>query len=274
MATHASLEEAETMALERCQLLQGSLCALMGSDRDVAPSPPPAGSNWMPRDMPAVSYAGTFEVRYIPGVDDAVRKRPDVLGYNVVRSPKAAAISAGRLIVVTGGKTQSDAESRALAACGAGCLLYAAGNRVVLPQRWTTARPLGKSLVEVLSYLEASDQGAKANADDALRTNDPSAAARPAMARLTYQGPYRPDMVPLFVGPPHEAVDYVNLPEPKAMAIRPSGPKIAIASASTLAEAEAQALARCTDPDSPFPCFLYAANEQTILSQRRTEAQK
>ena len=326
-AKHASLENAETIALERCQLAQGAVCALMGSDRDVAPAAPPAGSKWAPRDMPSVSYAGTFEVRYIPGVDDAVRKRPDLLGYNVVRSPKAAAISAGRVVVATIGKTQFDAESRVLAACGVGCLLYAAGNRVVLPQRWATARPLGTSLVEVLSYLEASDRGAKTNAeyskvrphksmaslpeavrlftwgglpsaedaerlaleacdlqynagcitvvtDDMLRTTDPSAAARPAMTRLTYQGPYRPDMVPLFVGPPHEALDYVNLPEPKAMAIRPSGPKIAIGSGSTLAEAEAQALARCTDSDSPFPCFLYAANEQTILPQRRTEPQQ
>ena len=78
-------------------------------------------------------------------------------------------------------------------------------------------------------------------------------------------------MVPMFVDAPKEALEYAKQREPKAMAIRPTGPKIAIATGSTLAEAEAKALSACTDPDSPFPCFLYAANGRTILPQRRTE---
>ena len=110
-------------------------------------------------------------------------------------------------------------------------------------------------------------------ADETLRTNDPSSAPRSTMPRLTYQGAYRPDMVPLFASPPKEAVDYVAMGEPKAMAIRPSGPRIAIATGSSLAQAEAQALAKCADHDSPFPSFLYGANQQTILPQRRTEPQ-
>jgi len=110
--------------------------------------------------------------------------------------------------------------------------------------------------------------------DDALLTKDPSAAPRRSMPRLTYDGPYRADMVPMFVDAPKEALDYAKQREPKAMAIRPTGPKVAIATGSTLAEAEAKALSDCTEPDSPFPCFLYAANGRTILPQRRTEPER
>lgn len=207
------------------------------------------------------------------------------------------------------------------------CLLYATGNRVVLPQRLTAPRPLGRSLAEVLSYLQGEEWGPKnaaeydkarthkalaslpesgrtfywgsqsipvnaevlaleaceltfnaacvvVAADDKLRTNDPTGATHVTMPRLTYQGPYRLDMVPLFVDLPNEAREYLKLREPKAMAIRAWGLKIAVATGSSLAEAETRALARCTDPDLAFPCFLYAANEQTILPQRRTEPQR
>jgi hypothetical protein len=315
---------AETMALEKCQLLHAAPCALLGSGLEIAPPSPPPGSKWSVRDMPALSYNGYFDVFYIPGVDDTVRKRPDVAGYYMAPIPKAAAIGVGGLFVVTQAKSQFEAESQALAKCGGGCWLYAAGNQVVLRQRWTTPRPLGSSLADVISYLLVNDQGtnisagygklkthramaalpdtgqryiwSEANridlaeqlalegcelrynalcvgiaADDALRTKDPSAAERHTTQRLTYQGPYRADMVPMYEIPPNEAKEYAAMREPKAMAIRPTGPKIAIASGRTLAEAEAQALARCTDADSPFPCFLYAVNGQTILPQRRTE---
>jgi hypothetical protein len=57
------------------------------------------------------------------------------------------------------------------------------------------------------------------------------------------------------------------------MAIRP-GHRINIATAATLAEAETKALASCNDDESPFPCFLYAANEKVVLPQRLTEAQR
>jgi hypothetical protein len=60
--------------------------------------------------------------------------------------------------------------------------------------------------------------------------------------------------------------------QPKAMAIR-SG-RVRIATGATLAEAEAKALASCNDDQSPYPCFLYAANEKVVLPQRRTEAQR
>ncbi|HEY6255716.1 MAG TPA: caspase family protein [Xanthobacteraceae bacterium] len=107
--------------------------------------------------------------------------------------------------------------------------------------------------------------------DDKLVAKDPSSAPRPSMPRLTYQGPYRPEMVPLFDTLPQVARDYARMRGPKAMAIRPAGPKITAESGATLAEAEAKALAKCTDPDSPYPCFIYAANDTVILPSRRTE---
>ncbi len=206
-------------------------------------------------------------------------------------------------------------------------MLYAAGNQVVLPQRLNAPRPLGKTIADVLSYVQGSEQGPKTAAqyakgkehkaiatlpetartfswtgasalnnaeslaleacglqynrpcltvaaDDTLRLGDPFAVERHTAQRLAYQGPYRPDMVPLFSSPPNEALEYAKMREPKAMAIRPAGPKIAIATGATLAEAEARALSQCSVADSPFPCFLYAANQATILPQRRTEAQQ
>jgi uncharacterized caspase-like protein len=107
--------------------------------------------------------------------------------------------------------------------------------------------------------------------DDNLETKDPSAAPRVRMPRVTYQGPYRPEMVPLFSPAPKVATDYVKMRAPKAMAIGPQGSKIAAETGATLQEAQAKALSKCTDPDSPYPCFIYAVNDTVILPQRRTE---
>jgi len=264
----------------------------------------------------------------IPVINDAARQRPDALGYASTPLPKAIALngSSSTIVFVTTAKSQREAETRALATCGTGCFLYAAGNQVVLPQRLTTPRPLGKTVAEVLSYVQGSEHGAKnaadygkakghkalvlfpevgrnfyvsgqsttnnaellaleicgllynaacvtVAADDALRAADPSTVDHNTAARLAYQGLYRPDMVPLFASPPSEALEYARMREPKAMAIWPLGPKVAVASGGTLAEAEARALAQCSVADSPYPCFLYAANQAIILPQRRTEAQ-
>jgi hypothetical protein len=107
--------------------------------------------------------------------------------------------------------------------------------------------------------------------EDELKVKDPSALLRRPMPRLTYQGAYRPDMVPLFQSPPKVAIDYVNMPTPKAIAIGPQGLRIAAETGATPAEAQAKALGKCTDPDSPYPCFIYAVNNEVILPQRRTE---
>jgi hypothetical protein len=49
------------------------------------------------------------------------------------------------------------------------------------------------------------------------------------MPRLAYQGPYLPEMLPLFSPAPQIAVDYIKMPAPKAIAISSKGLKIAAA---------------------------------------------
>ena len=317
---------AEVAALERCQVLQGAPCALIGSDREVAPASPPPGSKWAARSMARVTYTGQYDLAMIPMIDNPRRNRPDAAGYGDAPLPKAIAIGTGNIVFTTAAKSQYEAESNALATCGGGCFLYAVGNQVILPERITAPRPLGKTIAEVLAYVQGGEQGTKhatdyakakehkalvvfseigrsflwpgqsttnsaellaleacgllynaacaaVAVDDTLRATDPSGVERRTAPRLAYQGPYRPEMVPLFAAPPSEALEYARMREPKAMAIRPLGPKIAVATGGTLAEAEARALAQCSVPDSPYPCFLYAANQATILAQRHTEAQ-
>jgi hypothetical protein len=98
-------------------------------------------------------------------------------------------------------------------------------------------------------------------------------APRTIMPRLAYRGPYRPEMVPLFSNVQQLARDYAAMRGPKAMAIRADAPapKITAETGATLAEAQAKALAKCTNPDSAYPCFVYAINDNVILPQRRTE---
>jgi hypothetical protein len=97
----------------------------------------------------------------VPGLAPADRARADVAGYTRAPAPKAAALTAGKIAIVSGAASQQDAERQALAACGAGCYLYAVNNRVVLSRYLTAPRPAPKSLGEVLSYAQASDDGGK-----------------------------------------------------------------------------------------------------------------
>jgi hypothetical protein len=317
---------AQALALERCQVAVIDPCSLIAFDRTVAP----ADGSWKVFDRAKVHYDGTFDPNQVPGLAEADRNQPEVKNYYGASMPKAAVIgNTGKLFVVTGASSQSDAESQAFAKCGgSACYLYAVGNQVVLqlgsvPQRMTRARALGNSLQDVLSYALVSKPdklnsdfgaakshkaivlfpelratwytynfrsgeeaeraaleicGLKFNTscvtvvvDDRPVTKDPLGGPRRNMPRLAYQGPYRPDMVPTFETPPSIAHDYLKMRSPKAMAIRPSGPKLTAESGATLAEAEAKALAKCTDPDSPYPCFLYAENDNVVLPLRRTE---
>jgi hypothetical protein len=96
--------------------------------------------------MPRARYAGSFDPNQLPGTWPAVRERADVLGYRQAAPPKAIAFhpAGGRVFIVTGAADQRAAEEAALQACsadrlpfpvGGSCLLYAAGDQVVLPQR-------------------------------------------------------------------------------------------------------------------------------------------
>jgi len=152
---------------------------------------------------------------------------------------------------------------------------------VLYPEKGRIERFTGFSSIEAAEQVGLEACGLKYNTscitlafDDKLSGADPSSAPRRAMPRLTYQGPYRVDMVPLFTAPPTIVHDYVKMRSPKAMAIGPVGLKIAAETGATLADAESKALAKCTIPDSPFPCFLYAVNDNVILPFRRTEADR
>jgi hypothetical protein len=110
-------------------------------------------------------------------------------------------------------------------------------------------------------------------ADDELRAPDPSAAPHRVSPRMSYAGPYKPEMVPLFA--PRQAkelTEYATTAGPKALAIGAAPPRARIGTGKTDQEAETKALAACNDPsDSPIPCILYAVNDRVILPQRRTE---
>jgi class 3 adenylate cyclase len=136
-------EFAQERALEGCQVWSNQPCALIALDELVTAEP--ANGKWPLHDMPRVHYAGTFDPERIPSALPAMRGRADVLGYRDAPGPKAAAFHpSGRVFTVTRAESQQAAEQRALAECNAepvrnaqsgACLLYAAGDQVILPER-------------------------------------------------------------------------------------------------------------------------------------------
>jgi hypothetical protein len=110
--------------------------------------------------------------------------------------------------------------------------------------------------------------------DLAARTQDPRGAKPTAMERVTYAGPFRFDRVPMGIERSSDVQNYAALPGERAIAIRPNGGVVKVASGkATRAEAERDALAACNNPvGDPSPCFLYASGDQVVLPQRRTEA--
>jgi len=134
---------AEERTLEGCQVRYGAPCLLLAVDDTLHAADTSASRRLMPR----VEYDGTFDPQKIPAVQAVVRQRPDVAGYRTAPGAKAAAFHPwGRLFVVSGAASQREAEERALAECNADpqrnnqdghCLLYAVGDRVVLPKRAT-----------------------------------------------------------------------------------------------------------------------------------------
>jgi class 3 adenylate cyclase len=136
-------EFAQERALEGCQVWSNQPCALIALDDLVTAEP--ANGKWPLHDMPRVHYAGTFDPERIPSALPAMRGRADVLGYRDAPGPKAAAFHpSGRIFTVTRAESQRAAEQRALAECnaepvrnaqGGACLIYAAGDQVILPER-------------------------------------------------------------------------------------------------------------------------------------------
>ena len=135
-----SAENAETSALENCQVAYGQPCILVAVNDTLPPTPP--DNTWPPRDMPRVHYAGLFDPEQIPGTTPELPRRADILSYREATGPKAVAFSpnGGHVYVITGAPNQHAAEEEALKTCYAGgdkpvCFLYASGDQVVLPHR-------------------------------------------------------------------------------------------------------------------------------------------
>ena len=139
-----TIEDAETAALEQCQVFYGKPCVLLAVDEAVQPIP--ATGDWPRRDMARARYAGSFDPGQIPGFRPAMRERADIVKYRSAPSPKAVAYhpGGGRVFTVTGAGSQRAAEEQALDACNSdptrdrangSCFLYAVGDQVVLPRR-------------------------------------------------------------------------------------------------------------------------------------------
>jgi hypothetical protein len=141
-----SIEEAEQLVLERCQVRYRAACVLFAVDDDIrAPAP---GASWQPRDMPRVRDAkGAFDAERMPLLAEVRRRMPGVAGYARAAAPKAIAVHpTGRVFVVTAAESQEKADADALSACDSvpnrggrdgTCLLYASGDQVVLNEHRT-----------------------------------------------------------------------------------------------------------------------------------------
>ena len=133
------------VALEGCQVRTGKPCTPFAVDTEIQPRD--SSGEWPRRDMPRVRYDGFFSPAQIPRLRDAERSGAAVAGYRAAAEPKAMAFHPrGLVFAVTGAASDADAQEQALAACngdpgrkgqGGPCYLYAADNRVVLPQRLT-----------------------------------------------------------------------------------------------------------------------------------------
>jgi hypothetical protein len=135
--------EAETGALEGCQLQYGKPCALIATDDKIVPE----SDILRVRDMPRAHYSGAFDLQQIPKARLELLKRTDVANYASAPKPKAAAFHPEGLPTfetITNAPSQFEAEEQALAKCNAApkvsgglCFLYAVADQVVLPQRLT-----------------------------------------------------------------------------------------------------------------------------------------
>jgi TIR domain len=189
-----SAAEAETGALEGCQIQYGKPCVLLATDDKISADDQNAR---MPRDMPRVRYAGKFDPQQIPRARGEFLWRSDVANYAAAPEPKAAAFHAygfPNFAMVTGASNQFDAEEQALANCNAipkpldnPCFLYAVGNQVVLPQR--SIKPLSKppTLAARLASLSVVSDAAEAVAQKYEKESSPKALAVAIKSHLTWR---------------------------------------------------------------------------------------
>ncbi|HEV2508289.1 caspase family protein [Bosea sp. (in: a-proteobacteria)] len=136
-----SAAAAEELVLERCQLRNDEPCVLFAVN-EVFRTPQQSGE-WPRRAMERLRHEGPYRPDKVPAITAERRKEADIAGYGRAREPKAMAIHPlGRIFVKTGAASAFAAETEALKICNddpardgatGSCLLYAAGNTVVLP---------------------------------------------------------------------------------------------------------------------------------------------
>ena len=158
------------LVLEGCQVFYDQPCAIFVTNDKIETAS--MASQLVPRDMPRARYAGRFDPERIPAARPALATRADVTEYAKAAGPKAAAYHPwGRLFTVVRAADQRIAEEQSLAACNADpdrkgasgpCFLYAVGNKVILPRRFTTPRPQAKTLEEAVA-LVSPDRNLAAN---------------------------------------------------------------------------------------------------------------
>jgi len=136
-----SIDIAERQALGHCQVNANKPCILIAKGDELMTTDPTAAPR---RDMGEVHASGAFSVDklpFLPGVSQDV-----VSKYYLLSQPKAMAV---KLVppryISASGSTLHDAEQKALSDCnsisGQRCMLYAANDMIVLPQRKTEADP-------------------------------------------------------------------------------------------------------------------------------------
>lgn len=139
-----SAAAAEELALERCQLRNDEPCVLFAVNEAFRT---PQQGEWPRRAMERLRHEGPYRPDKVPAITAERRRETDIAGYGRAREPKAMAIHPlGRIFVKTGATSAFAAETEALKICNddpardgatGSCLLYAAGNTVVLPGHHT-----------------------------------------------------------------------------------------------------------------------------------------
>jgi hypothetical protein len=101
--------------------------------------------------------------------------------------------------------------------------------------------------------------------------------AEPEMPRLKYSGGFDLNQLPIVKDNIRKRTDvqnYLSAPQPKAIAIHPIGQMFVVSDRPTTKEAADAALARCDlapgRKKSDGPCYLYALNNDVVISKRQT----
>jgi hypothetical protein len=142
---HEDIEPTGDRTLEGCQLRYAKPCALLAVNDEIV-----AEGELVNRDMARLHFAGKYDVKQIPIIRLATRRRPDVQNYDMAMEPKAMTIHPwGKVFVSAGDATVKEAQASALEKCNTdparkgrdgGCFVYAVNNDVVINERRMTPK--------------------------------------------------------------------------------------------------------------------------------------